>query len=352
MYIKNLYAASLILIFSGIAAGCADNDKKQDKQSVRYVLTEEVKPSFSNQTTSYVGVIEEEQNVNAAFLTGGQILDLKVKEGDRVKKGQLLAILDDKDYQIGVNQLKVQLDQLTNEKARMDEMYARHNVAPNDYEKLVAGYEQLKLQYQMAKNKLGYTRLYSPISGVVVHSYMQKGELVDAGTPIYKISDDSNLEVGVDVPITVYLNRKDISGAYGIVPVMSEEVPLKIKSFTPDADNNQLYHLKLSLPGNASKELTPGMNISVKLNMNVNSSEETLIPSRAIFDADGKQYVWVINEKDSTIAKKEVFVEGQPADGYSKIKGFDGNQRIVAAGVKQLKEGEKVIAVTSRDTKN
>lgn len=349
MIIRNLKTVFLSLISIIILQGCKSNVEKNET-AIRNVILVETETTGESLTKKYAGVLEEGKSVNAAFMTAGKVSTLNIKEGDRVRQGQLIATLDDSDYQIGVNQLKVQYDQMSSEKKRMDEMFARHNLAPNDYEKFQAGFEQLALQLEMAKNKLGYTKLYSPTDGFVSHKFLQPGELVDAGTPIYKITDDSNLVVCVDLPLSVYLNKKEIERAYGILPHISQEIPLNIESFTPDADNNQLYHMKLNIPASFKKELTPGMNITVVLDINNEVRGETLIPSRSIFNYNGLSYVWVFNDVDSTLSKKKVNVIGQPKNEKSIVNGLIGEEKIVEVGVKQLEEGEKVnvIAVHSK----
>lgn len=336
----------LAFLLAGVSIlSCCSRPEERKNSPVRNVIVTSVEPSGETFEKSYSGVVEEGKSVNAAFMTGGKLASLNVKTGDRVRKGQLLATIDDTDYQIGVNQLKVQYRQMTDEKKRMDEMFARGNIAPNDYEKFEAGYEQLKLQMEMAENKLGYTRLFSPSDGFVAFRYMEPGELVDAGTPIYKITDDSSLEVSADLPLQVYQNRADILSARGAAPGIGEEIPLKIESFSPDADNNQLYHMKLDIPSAYSKELTPGMNMTVTLRMKNEINGEALVPSRALFYENGKTYVWIFNPSDSTLKKQPVAVIGEPLGNQSLVSGLEGREKIVAAGVKQLKEGEKVNVV-------
>lgn len=344
MKIKNIFNYS-ILIISILFSNCS-HDNLTKRQPARNVILVEAETSGETITKTFSGVVEEGKSVNAAFLTGGKLLSLNVKEGDRVKKGQLLAVIDDTDYQIGVNQLEVQYNQMASEKKRMDEMFARHNIAPNDYEKFEAGFEQLKLHLEMAKNKLGYTKLYSPSDGFISYKFMQPGELVDAGTPIYKITDDSRLEVAVDLPLNTYINRDKIKRTFGKSSVSDEEIPLKIDSFTPDADNNQLYHMKLGIVS-PDKELTTGMNLTVEIEMTNDNSGESYIPSRAIFEDNGKNFVWTFNEMDSTIMKTPVTVIGAPVSNKSMVTGLSGSEKIVAAGVKQLQEGEKVNVVKS-----
>lgn len=330
-----------ILTITIACTGCR-KEKTTDTQP-RSVLLTHPQPLSTNSTTTYPGIVEEGASVNAAFMAEGKLAHVYVKEGDRVRKGQLLATLDDSDYIIGVSQLEAQLKQMTNEKERMDAMFARHNIAPNDYEKFTAGFEQLQLQLEMAKRKLDYTRLYSPSDGFVSAKYLNDGELVGAGTPVFNIVNDSQLLASVDLPVNVYLNRDKIDGYSGAVPGIDKNIPLTLVSFSPDADNNMLYHLKLSIPVAIARQLTPGMNISVVIQTDENGQEGSLVPSRSIFSEDGKSYVWVYNAQDSTISKTQVVVKGSPIGKNSIVDGLDGEATIVEVGVRQLYEGEKVI---------
>lgn len=325
------------------------NNGNDKAPALRNVVLTQVSSISNEASTNYPGVVEEGASISASFMADGKILSISVKEGDRVRKGQLLASLDDSDYRIGVSQLETQFAQMTKEKERMDAMFEKHNIAPNDYEKFQAGYEQLKLQLDMARRKLGYTRLYSPANGYISTKFMNPGELVGAGTPVFNIVDDSQLNANVGLPVSVYLNKENIKSAKGKVPGVEADIPLTIVSFTPDPDNSMLYRMKLSIPSAFAKELSPGMNISVWLSTSESTTAETLVPSRAIFAEEGNTYVWVYNPQDSTIKRTAVTIEGVPSGGNSVVKGLSNGERIVETGVKQLYEGEKVNVLNRSD---
>lgn len=67
---------------------------------------------------NFTGVVEEDDNISIGFKTPGQIKKILVKEGDHVRNGQLLAVLDDEDYKLGVEALQIQYDQVKDEVAR------------------------------------------------------------------------------------------------------------------------------------------------------------------------------------------------------------------------------------------
>lgn len=333
------YSAKWIfsICFIIILTGCKEN--KESENYIRNVIL--VQPQIISETKStvYSGVVEEGASIGGAFMAEGKILKINVKEGDRVRKGQLLASLDDTDYKIGLSQLQAQYDQMTKEKERMDAMYEKHNIAPNDYEKFQAGYEQMKLQLDMMRRKLDYTNLYSPSDGYIATKYMTEGELVGAGTPVFNIIDDTSLMASVDLPVSVYLEKNNIVSAKGSVPGINGDIQLNEVSFTPDADNNMLYHLKLAIPKKAAAELTPGMNITVDLLFESDgNSSGMLIPSRSIFTNEGEYYVWAFNPEDSTISMKQIFLDGEPIGKNNIVKGLSGHEQIVETGVRQLQK--------------
>lgn len=337
----------ILLLFTNLSS-CKKS--QSENATLRNVILVSPVAIGTSSTGYFSGVLEEGKSVNASFMADGRLTRVLVKEGDRISKGQLLAALDDTDYQIGVNQLRAQFNQMTEEKKRMDEMFNRHNIAPNDYEKFTTGYEQLKLQLEMAENKLGYTKLYAPSSGYIAEKYIEPGELVGAGTPIFKITDDSDLVVIADLPVNMFVNRKNIYNTFGYSATLPDyEIPLSVESFTPDPSNNMLYKMKLLVPSKFSKDLSPGMNMKVVIEMLNNGEEGFSVPSRAVFDEEGAKFIWVFNPVDSTIHKKPVTVTGNPIDSHLNITGLTGEELIVETGVKQLFENEKVNVSKSSD---
>ena len=325
-----------------LATACSHGRTGSEADNIRTVMLYTAGDDAQAHTQTYAGTVQEDKNVKASFMADGRIASMNVKVGDRVKRGQLLAVIDDTDYRIGVNQLTAQYNQMTEEKKRMDRMFELHNVAPNDYEKFVAGYEQLALQLKGAQNRLDYTRLVSPSAGYVAEQYVQPGELVGAGTPIYKIADDTRLVALVDLPASAYARRGLITGVEGRATAVDEPFAMTIESFTPDVDNNLLYQLKLSVPAAVARVLTPGMNIDVSVNYAREADATVRIPSRAVAANGDSTFVWVFNPADSTLSRRDITVAGQSGHSMVAVDRLAPGTQIVETGVKQLYEGEKV----------
>lgn len=338
------YPVPIFALILGTHIFCGCNGHESSREKIRSVFTEVPTPCGIENTRMFSTSVEEGKSVNVGFKTGGEISKLTVKEGDYVNKGQTIGYLDAADYKLSVNQLESQYRQMQSETDRLKIMYKQGNVSPNDYEKAVSGLEQIKAQLDMTRNKLAYTRLVSPVSGYVVERYMEEGEMVGAGTPIYKIKDNSTLETSVAVPAYIYEHRHDITGCTAKSAAMENaEIPLEIIGFVPDGDNNSLFRLRLQIPKYANKDLIPGMNLSVTLNMNSKSLDGMYeISSRALFNHDGSEYVWVVNPADSIVSAKKVIVVGAPTSGNNIVSGLTGDETVVAVGVNHLSAGEKV----------
>lgn len=332
------------LVFLLIIAGCGDSSKNNATQQTHSVYTVQPGSNGSESDKYYTSSVEEGRSVNSGFKTGGEIRRLTVNEGDYVRKGQVIGYLDDADYRLSVKQLEAQYNQMASEMKRLDEMFKRHNIAPNDYEKARAGFEQLKTQLAMTRNKLSYTRLEAPVSGYVVDRFMEEGEMVGAGTPVYKIMDNSGLETSVALSSSIYSRRDDIVSCSGKSSVLGDtEIPLEIIGFVPDADNNSLFRLRLRIPSAMNNVLLPGMNISVRLRFKGSADNNyCTVPSRAVFEKNGKEYVWVVNPSTSVISAQQIETIGTHEGRYSTVSGLSGNETIVAVGVHHLAAGEKV----------
>ena len=152
------------LVVGWLLCACSEGTRTRFVRSV--VLTTPVVLE-STSVRNYAGIVREAHEISLGFKTEGQIECIRVKEGDYVRRGQLLAELDDDDYRLGVEALQIQYDQLSDEVERTERLFRQKSVSANDYEKAVAGLKQLGVQLQVNRNKLGCTKLYAPTDGYV-----------------------------------------------------------------------------------------------------------------------------------------------------------------------------------------
>ena len=331
-----------MLVATLILCGCA-KEQSSNGGVTHFVVVVSPEINGGISTKHLAGRTCEQSMTNVAFKTPGQLKEIAVKEGQYVSQGQLLARLDDADYQLGVDAYQIQYDQLSEEVRRLKMMMENNGVAANDYEKAEAGLRQLAIQLQVNKNKVAYTRLYSPVNGYVNKVTFETAEMVDAGTPVFEIINTSNLEVEVSVPVAILQQKNNFESLYAITDKGANEKrhALSIKSIVPKADANQLYTMRLTFNENP-KQIAAGTNVDVLINIVSEDSTLYSVPLHAVFEHQGKECVWTVDGQN-TVHAKQVVVKGIDSHGNALISsGINKDDRIVKAGVEQINEGESV----------
>lgn len=346
------YHKLLFIPILAIMGACTHNNSETSNNVIHNVFIAYPESIGGGVTVSLPGTIEEGRTISVGFKTPGQIEHIYVKEGQRISKGQLIAILDSEDYAIGVANIRERLERQIAENARIIQMHASGNLSDNEYEKALSGQRQLELQLRLEENHLSYCRLTAPASGVVTKVNFEDSEMVDAGTPIIDLMDSGSLEAVVDIPVKLYAERTkfiDFTATSSMMP--GREVKLSMLSLTPRADNTQLYRLRLAIPSKVN--WTPGMNIMVNITLDGTGKDGVRIPLSALFNNEAQRYVWVVNADDSTVNAHKVNIISDIENGTVVVNGnINCNDMIVRAGVRHLIEGEKVKVINEESDTN
>ena len=341
-----------LLVFAGVLCACG-NLSHEDSGIRSVVLTKPVVLD-SVCVVNYPGIVREAHTISLGFKTAGQIERIHVREGDYVRKGDLLAGLDDADYRLGVEALQIQYNQVKDEVDRMERLFGQKSISANDYEKAVAGLKQLGVQLQVSKNKLAYTRLYAPINGYIQRVNFSPAEMVDAGTALFTLLDVSQMEVVADIPLNEYKQRDYFIRYYCKAVGVVGELPMTLLGFTPKADGNQLYQLRLTFEEYPDEQITAGMNVEVGIVVKDTASAlKIAVPMCTIFcDNSQGPCVWVFGQ-DSVVSKQPVVLDGIDDEGRAVVVGgLTGKECIVRAGVHVLRDGERVRVVEKTSKTN
>ena len=229
----------VFLAAASLLAACGASDKKNDEVKVRSVMTVTPLNRQESAVRNFSGVVKENSTVSLSFRTPGQIMRILVKEGSHVRRGQLVATLDTKDYQLQVDAAQTQYNQLKNEVERLGKLHEANSIPGNDYEKATSGLEQLRIKLQNAKNQLSYTQLTAPVDGTVQKVNFEPSEMVSAGLPVMDIVDTRKMEVEVNIPAAVYNELSLSSEAYCVVA--GKRYELRKTGVLAKADANQLF---------------------------------------------------------------------------------------------------------------
>lgn len=318
---------------------------KTEKEIIATVKTEAVRSYGQEQAVTFPGKVKAAADVNLAFRVSGTILRIPVEAGTFVRKGQLLAEIDPRDYEIQLSATEAEYKQVKSEAERIIALYEKQSVAPNDYEKAVFGLQQITAKYNAHKNALKDTRLFAPYDGYIQKKHFDAEETIGAGTPVIAMINTGSPEVEVNIPSTEYIRRENYESYTCAVDIYPDVVyPLELIGITQKANLNQLYTMRLRLKQTAGQPFpTPGMSATVTLNYREKESMLTVIPLTAVFNREGSPMVWIYDPDRKIVSARAVKPTELKTSGSIVLSdGLKPGEIVVTAGVHSLKEGQVV----------
>ncbi|MBR1377708.1 MAG: efflux RND transporter periplasmic adaptor subunit [Bacteroidaceae bacterium] len=345
----------LILTLSLLAMLVACKHEPNETNSIQYVKTAKATDTSQVGMVSYPGKTRSKDDANLSFRVSGPISRVLVKEGDHVSKGQTIALMDQRDYQVQLSATQAEYEQVKADAERIMAMYAEGNTTASNYDKARYGLEQMTQKLSNHRNQLADTRLYAPMDGYIQNILHEAGETVSAGMPVVSMFGSKGVEVEVNISAFDYANRDRIKNVYCKFDLMpDEEFPLQVASISPEANASQLYTVRLRFAGQYdTNRITPGMSAMVYVNITDDSSSNVMIPATAIFDHAGNQNVYVYDKKSSTVKSRSVKVKRLHRNGNAEVsEGLAAGDEVVTAGVHHITDGQKVTPLPASSTSN
>jgi len=350
-----------ILVLSALLlAGCGGKEEKGE--AIRPVFYQEVGKSSTQNVRSFSGVTQSATEAKLSFKVGGLIENVPVDMGDTVKRGTVIARLDDTDYRINYNKAEASLKSAEAQMAaaksaflRVENLYVNNNVSLSEYEKAKTQFELAETmvktgrsQLNAAQNQLDYTVLRAPFDGVVSSIMAKENEMTGTGHPVVVYAALNNLEVKTAVPENIIgqISRgQEATVRFSAFP--EKTFRGVITEVSPGIPNASAYPVIVRLVETSSR-LFPGMTGTVELPLNGDSltPDRMMIATDAVGHDQTGDFVFVAvksNESDIYVAEKRKVKLGElQANGYEIVNGLDKNEVVITAGLSFLYDGRKV----------
>ncbi len=278
---KKIIALVLIILIAGL---CVFFYNKSDKKEI------------SNELTLF-GNIEIRQ-VDLSFQVSGLVSELLKEEGDTVKKGELIAVMDESDYDANFKRAAAEVDRTiaiqkdatdkynryaplgvddTITKQEIESLYNAQNKAKADYKAAVANKDYIN-------NQLKYTKLYAPEDGTIMVRVVEPGSNVQKGQPVYTMAktnpvwvrayinekDLGNIKYGQKVNVytdTTNPNtgkKREYKGQIGYISPVAEFTPKTVQS--TDTRTDLVYRIRVYI-NNVDEYLRQGMPVTINVNL-------------------------------------------------------------------------------------
>ena len=352
-------------IFLGISflffmPACSQETPKPTER-IRAIKTITVAEKTSGPLRKFSGVVEAVDSSILAFEVPGNVKEVRVKVGDRVEKGQTIAILNERTFlldlqasEASVERAKVQLADKKNDLDRFERIAKMDAgaVSQSSLDKSKAAYDSAlknvkyaRSQVKLAKRDLEKTVLIAPFNGIIGDKYVDPFQEVKRGEQLFILFSERAMEIAVQIPET----------AIGKIHL---ELPAEIRFPTvPDRKYKGIISEISSLAGTANafpvkvavvdsgSEIRPGMTAEVILMLSSKDQEAGyLLPLSAVGKGSGKSdfYVFIFDKATATVKKTPVKGGGVTGNRVGVNEGVKAGDIIAVAGVTFLEDGQKV----------
>lgn len=359
---KNLLTFCVVLAALALAAGCGSSDanQKPNAAEARPVKAMQLSAVSEARALPLPGVARALRDSDLSFRVGGPLIDLLVDTGASVKKGQVVARIDPRDFEIRVNtsrarlnSAKAQLDEAKLQFARYAKLIKHKAVAQAQYDRVKAAYEVATAQEESsakaledAKNALADTVLTAPFAGFIHERFVDKHETLRPGQPVASLVDLSRMEVKLALSEDLLPLAKSFASftcAFDALP--GQKFKARFKEVGKKADAaSRTYPLILTLDESANSIVRPGMSAEVSAALAPSAAKSGfVVPLTALVNRGGQEaFVWLVDPKTGKLSRAPVSVLRLRKEG-AEVKGsLAAGQWIVTAGANSLRDDQTV----------
>ena len=322
-------------------------EKMSGGQKRVLVTALEIKSQIFNHTIEIQANIKTRQNLQLFPEFGGRLNQILVEEGQEVKRGTLLAVIDDAGLQDQLDQMKLQLYLAKTTFERTQRLWDQKIGSEMMYLEAKTRFKSQQKQVAQMRDQLSKTKIYAPFSGVIDEIIARKGSALAPGmTPIMRIVNLDNMYVESDVPENYLANITKGSLAKVSIPVLNETQNTVVRQtgnfIQPD---NRTFRVEAPIK-NPTGMIKPNLNARLSI-VDYSNPEALMIPIRVIREnSKGDSFVFILTgqEQDNEYITEQRFVTlGMSKNEFVEItKGLNTEDLIVDEGVSLLVTGQKV----------
>ncbi|WP_191858216.1 efflux RND transporter periplasmic adaptor subunit [Hanstruepera ponticola] len=292
-----------------------------------------------NVTTKDLLVITPEYN--------GILTRIYVKEGEKVKKGQTLAKIDDGGLSQQLAQLQIQAELAKTTYERQKRLWDQNIGSEIQFLQAKSNYEAQAKAVNQLEQQIAKTVVRAPFSGTIDDVITEQGSVVAAGqSQLFRLVNLDNMYIETEVPER-YI--EDVTKGKHVVvefPVLNKTIETEIRQASDFINPaNRTFKVEVAIP-NSEKNIKPNLTARLKIN-DYTSKDAILIPQSVISEnAEGEQYVYTVADKNSDnegIAKKTIITTGKTqGDVIEVLSGIKDNTEVIKEGARSVKDSQTV----------
>lgn len=334
----------LLALLTSLLFSCREKQQVRKDSLPRPVRVARVE-ALGTITRQYTGVVAPREFSTLAFKIPGTLTELRIRSGQQVKKGDVIARIKPYDYQLQYESARSNYTTAKSIYERNQRLFASNAVARQDLEIAEADYIRARAALHIAGLTLDYTTLTAPFDGFIEQRFADNFEEVGAGQAIARLVNPEGIEIHFSLPET-NIQLLQIPGKISVGFDAQ-----KGKLFTSEI-KEYIYSSKgLGIPISLiisdeqfapyRKNIFPGFSCKVFWEIGNTIADQFIIPSSALLQEGGQEFAWVVDPNDMTLHQRPV--KAIHFDDQALIQeGITKDDLIVIAGVNSVRKGQKV----------
>jgi RND family efflux transporter MFP subunit len=293
-----------------------------------------------DQSRAVAGRVEPARTVDIAFQVAGQIFSIAVEAGDRIREGDMIAELDQADFNLAVDRAQASAASLAE----------RGVAADSRLDTARAQFAEADVALREAQRQLSQTRIVAPFDAIVARTFVEEYVNVTSAAPVARLQDVSEMRIMISLPEELAAIARSSPDAFNIVAsfpaVPGYTAPLVLRSFATDADATaQTYDVEFAITGDVDPRLLPGMTADVRIAITTaeNRRQSVIVPVSAV-DTTSRTApsVWVYDEASGQVTRRTVRLGLPVDDEIVVVEGLEGDELVVSGGWWRLRDNQSV----------
>ncbi len=368
---KIFYLVAIALLMSCAGTPVAEDTKAKEAQLVRYkqelhelnqkiaalekelqegkefeyvnVKVSEIQPRLFEHFIEVTGSVEADQEVNVSPEGSGKIIDILVKEGQKVEKGAALATLNTEILDQSIEEIKISLDLAQTTFERQKNLWEQKIGSELQFLQAKSNKESLERRLESLQAQKDMAIVKSPVSGVVDVIYQKKGEIASPQMPFAKVVNIDKIKIYAEVSESYLTKIKKEDEVVVDFPALNKQVKARINMIGNYINpNNRTFRLRINID-NRDNMIKPNLLSVVKIRDYV-ASDAFVVPSLLVKEDFKGEYTFIVeNNGNGQLAKKIYVKSGVSSNNMSEItEGLKAGDLIISEGYNQVVSGTHV----------
>lgn len=322
---------------------------RQETQEVKKSLSpitvdvQTVKTINTASSRQYAGIIIESQSISLSFLTTGNVAQVMVTEGQRVKKGQILAVLHSQNAQSILDAARAKEAQATDAYNRFTSVYKSGSLPSVKMVEMETNLQQAKSSRQVAEKAFNDCTLSAPSDGVIGKRMLEPGMNAAPEVPVFTLVKIDNVYARISVPEREISNLDDGQSVSVTIGALNDTVVsgiIKEKGVIADP-LSRTYTVKIGI-SNKDGRSRPGMACSALVSSK-DSVSSIVIPQYALLKGSDGPFCFVTDTTKTFVLKRPVKIGTLTAQGVIITDGLQNGESVVVSGFQKLSDSVAVV---------